>query len=174
MATKDEITTGIQEVEERLDSLLPGIVDHLDQPLPEGTWTIHDAVCHMAADANCLPRWQRQVEAAINGTSARPVGFNLDEYNQQNIDARKGKAVDEVVQEIRDGLHSDAAAVPGLDDALLAREVPNFRGRAAARIRPAELYDATPQPYAPGRHRERTQAGTKRLKGDRPRDDRAA
>ncbi len=128
MATKDEITTGIQEVEERLDSLLPGIVDHLDQPLPEGTWTIHDAVCHMAADANCLPRWQRQVEAAINGTSARPVGFNLDEYNQQNIDARKGKAVDEVVQEIRDGLHSDAAAVPGLDDALLAREVPNFRG----------------------------------------------
>ena len=128
MATKDEITAGIQEVEDRLDSLLPGIVEHLDQPLPEGTWSVHDALCHMAADANSLPRWQRQVEAAINGTSARPVGFNLDEYNQQNIDARKGKAVDEVVQEIRDGLHSDAAAVPGLDDALLAQEVPNFRG----------------------------------------------
>jgi hypothetical protein len=82
----------------------------------------------MAADAHSLPRWQRQIDAAINGTTARPAGFNLDEYNQQGIDARKGKPIDDVVQEIRDGLHGDSAAVPGLDDALLAREVPNFRG----------------------------------------------
>ncbi len=131
MATKDELKTGIREVEERLDSLLPGIIENLDQPLPEGTWTVHDALCHMAADASCLPRWQRQVDAAINGTSARPPGFNLDEYNQQNIEARKDKPVEEVVQEIRDGLHGDAAAIPGLDDAFLAREVPNFRGELA-------------------------------------------
>lgn len=128
MATKNELTSGIREVEARLDGLLPGAMENLDQPLPEGTWTVHDALCHMAADASCLPRWQRQVDAAINGTSARPPGFNLDEYNQENIEARKGKPVDEVVQEIRDGLHGDAAAIPGLDDALLAREVANFRG----------------------------------------------
>jgi hypothetical protein len=128
VATKEEITAGIRAVEERLDSLLPGIVDNLEQALPEGTWTVHDALCHMAADAHSLPRWHRQIDAAINGTSARPPGFNLDDYNQQGIDARKGKSIDEVVAEIRDGLHSDAAAVPGLDDALLAREVPNFRG----------------------------------------------
>jgi hypothetical protein len=68
------------------------------------------------------------VDTAISGTSARPAGFNLDEHNQQGIDARKDKPIDDVVQEIRDGLHSDAAIVVGLDDALLAREVPNFRG----------------------------------------------
>jgi hypothetical protein len=128
VATKEEITAGIREVEERLNRLLPGILENLDQPLPEGTWTVHDAICHMAADVPSLPRWQRQVDAAINGTSARPPGFNLDEYNQQGIDSRKGKPVDDVVQEIRDGLHSDADAVPSLDDTLLAREIPNFRG----------------------------------------------
>ncbi|HEU0073649.1 MAG TPA: hypothetical protein VFS30_06525 [Dehalococcoidia bacterium] len=128
VATKEEITAGIREVEERLNRLLPGIVENLDQLLPEGSWTVHDALCHMAADAHSLPRWQRQIDAATNGTSARPPGFNLDAHNQQGIDARKGKPVDEVVQEIRDGLHGDAAALPGLDDALLAREVPNFRG----------------------------------------------
>jgi hypothetical protein len=124
VATRDEITAGIRDVEERLNRLLPGIVANLDQPLPEGVWTVHDALCHMAADVPSLPRWQRMVD----GNTNRPPGFNLDEHNQQGIDARKGKPIDEVVQEIRDGLHSDAAAVPGLDDALLAREVPNFRG----------------------------------------------
>ncbi len=131
MATKDEITEGIQEVEQRLERLLPGITANLEQPLPEGSWTIHDALCHMAADAHSVPRWQRQVDAAISGTSARPAGFNLDDYNQQNIDTRKTKSIDEVVQEIRDGLKTDAAAVGGLDDTLLAREVPNFRGELA-------------------------------------------
>jgi hypothetical protein len=138
VATKDEITAGIREVEERLDSLLSGILQNLERPLPEGSWTVHDALCHIAADVPSLPRWQNQVDAAIKGTSARPPGFNLDEHNQQGIDARKGKPVDKVVQEIRDGLHSDAAAVPGLDDALLAREMPNFRGElqpASERLR---------------------------------------
>jgi hypothetical protein len=128
MATRDEITAGIRDVEERLKRLLPDIDENLDQPLPEGTWTVHDALCHMAADVPSLPRWQRQIDAAISGASARPPGFNLDEYNQQGIDARKGKPLGDVVQEILDGLHSDAAGVPGLDDALLSREVPNFRG----------------------------------------------
>ena len=128
MATKAEITAGIQDVEARLERLLPGIVANLEQPLPEGNWTVHDALCHMAADAHSVPRWQRMVDAAINGKSTRPPGFNLDDHNQQGIDARKSKPIEEVVQEIRDGLHSDAAIVVGLDDALLTREVPNFRG----------------------------------------------
>jgi len=128
VATKEEITAGINGVEARLERLLPGIVANLDKPLPEGSWTVHDALCHMAADAHSVPRWRRMVDAAISGTSARPAGFNLDEYNQQGIDSRKGKPIDEVVQEIRDGLHSDAAIVAGLDSALLAQEMPNFRG----------------------------------------------
>ena len=128
MASKEEITAGIRDVEERLNRLLPEIVENLDRPLPEGTWTVHDAICHMAADVPSLPRWQRQVDAALSGTSARPAGFNLDEHNQQGIDSRKDRPLDEVIQEIVDGLHSDAGAVPDLDDAVMAREIPNFRG----------------------------------------------
>jgi hypothetical protein len=128
LATKEEITAGIQDVETRLERLLPGIVANLDQPLPQGSWTVHDALCHMAADAHSVPRWQRMVNDAITGVSSRAPGFNLDDHNQQGIDSRKEKPIDEVAEEIRDGLHSDAAIVVGLDDALLAREVPNFRG----------------------------------------------
>jgi hypothetical protein len=128
VATKEEITAGIRDVEARLERLLPGILANLDQPLPEGSWTVHDALCHMAADAHSVPRWERMVNDAVTGVSSRPPGFNLDEHNQQGIDTRKRKPLDEVVQEIRDGLHSDTEIVAGLDEALLVREVRNFRG----------------------------------------------
>jgi hypothetical protein len=128
VATKEEITAGIRDVEARLERLLPAIVTNLDQPLPEGSWTVHDALCHMAADAHSVPRWQRMVNDTISGVSSRPPGWSLDDHNQQGIDERKGKPLDEVVQEIRDGLHSDTEIVAGLEDSLLTREVKNFRG----------------------------------------------
>ena len=132
MATKSEIRDGINGVEERLQRLLPGIRAHLESPLPEGTWSIHDALCHMAADANAVPRWLARFEALDAGRPTRAPGFNIDDYNQQNIDARKTKTVDEVVTEITDGLHADAAAVASMDDGLLERQVPNFRGEMTA------------------------------------------
>lgn len=138
MATKQEITAGIREVEQRLEGLLPAIEANLEKPLLEGSWTVHDALCHIAADAHSIPRWQRQVEAAIKGTSARPPGFDLDEHNQRGIDERKHKALNEIVQEIKEGLDKDAAAVADLDEGILAREIPNFRGElqpASERLR---------------------------------------
>lgn len=128
MATKDEIIEGMQGVEARLDELLPRAVAQLDRSLPEGSWSVHDALCHMAADANAFPRWQARLVAIETGTSTRAPGFNLDDYNQQNIDARKGKPVDEVVAEIKGGLTADSEAVRAVDDAVLQKEVPNFRG----------------------------------------------
>ncbi len=132
MATKSEITDGISGVEERLQRLLPGIRAHLESPLPEGTWSVHDALCHLAADANAVPRWLARFEALDSGRPTRAPGFSIDDYNQQNIDARRGKPVDEVVTEITNGLHADAAAVATVDETLLQRQVPNFRGEMTA------------------------------------------
>jgi hypothetical protein len=128
VAIRSEITEGIHEVEQRFERLLPGIKSNLSKPLPEGSWTVHDALCHVAADSNAFLRWQRLVDAHAAGNSARPPGFNLDEHNQEGIDARKGKAVDDVVAEIRDALRADASAVEATDDAVLQRDLPNFRG----------------------------------------------
>jgi hypothetical protein len=128
VASKQEIIAGMEDVKTRLQRLLPGIVASLDKPLPEGTWSVHDALCHMAADANAVPRWLARIDAAERGVSSRPPGFNIDDYNQENIDARKDRPVDAIVQEIRVGLKADTAAVVGLDDALLSKQIPNGRG----------------------------------------------
>jgi Mycothiol maleylpyruvate isomerase N-terminal domain len=129
MATKDEIIDGMRGVEERLERLLPRAKTQLDRPLTEGTWSVHDALCHMAADANAYPRWASRLAAIESGTQTpRPPGFNLDALNQQNIDARKHKPLDEVVAEIKGGLAADTDAVRAVDDGILTKEIPNFRG----------------------------------------------
>ena len=139
MASKDEILTGIAEVEARLDRMLPGILENLNRPLLEGEWSVHDALCHMADDVPATPRWIRTVEAAINNTP-RPAAPNLGDINQQGVDARKGKPIEEVVQEIRDGLHGDAAEIPGLDEALLAHEIPTRSGELQAASERLKFY----------------------------------
>ena len=54
MATKEEIVAGIGEVRQRLRRLEPQIVANLDKPLLTGTWTVRDALCHIAADTNAV------------------------------------------------------------------------------------------------------------------------
>ena len=102
MATKDEIVAGIKEQQERLERLLPRIRQNLDKPLLTGTWTVHDAVCHIAGDVDVRESFRQRVEKALRGdeTPITSPGFNIDVYNQEQIDLRKHKPLDEVVAEI--------------------------------------------------------------------------
>ncbi|HLF78574.1 MAG TPA: maleylpyruvate isomerase N-terminal domain-containing protein [Dehalococcoidia bacterium] len=128
MATKQEIYEGVRGVEERLERLLPGIAANLERPLPTGTWTIHDALCHIAADGNAVPRFVQRMERIDRGEPGRPPGFNVDEHNEQQIALRKGRTVDEVVTEIKGGFAADLAAVESIPDATLERQIPGFGG----------------------------------------------
>jgi hypothetical protein len=68
------------------------------------------------------------MQSLAAGESGRLPGFNIDDYNQQQIDRRKGRSVQEVVQEIRDGLRADSEAIDTLEDDLLKLQVPSPRG----------------------------------------------
>jgi hypothetical protein len=129
VATREELQANIQGVIERLESLLPDIAANLEKPLTEGTWTVNDAICHIAADTqDAVPRWRARMQSLAAGESGRLPGFNIDDYNQQQIDRRKGRSVQEVVQEIRDGLRADSEAIDTLEDDLLKLQVPSPRG----------------------------------------------
>src|SRR4051794_16387737 len=105
MATRQEIIAELQRVNQRIDGLTPAILAHLDAPLPEGTWTVHDAVCHLAADGNAVPRFLNRVERIDKGLPLRPEGWTpamMDVENEDNIARRKGLPVTDVLKEIRD------------------------------------------------------------------------
>ena len=128
MATKQEIYEGVRCVEERLERLLPGIGENLERPLLTGTWTIHDALCHLAADTNAVPRFLQRLERIDRGEAGRPAGFNFDEHNEQQIALRKSKPIDDVVGEIRKGFADDVRGVEFIPDVTLERQIPGFCG----------------------------------------------
>lgn len=128
MATKEEIIEALSKVEERIQRLRPRIEAGLERPLPSGTWTVHDAICHLAADANGVPGFLQRMERIAAGQPRRPQGFDIDAYNQRNIDERKHKPVAEVFAEISAGLAADRERIAALDEAVLQRQLPNVRG----------------------------------------------
>jgi hypothetical protein len=128
LATKQEIYDGVRGVEERLDQLLPVIVANLQRPLLTGTWTVHDALCHIAGDGHAVSRFLQRLERIDRSEPGRPPGFNVDEQNESRIALRKDKAVDDVVAEIRAGLAADTRALASIPDSTLDRMIPGPGG----------------------------------------------
>ena len=131
MATREEIITELRRVNERLDALTPAILARPETPLPEGTWTVHDAVCHLAADGNAVPRFLRRIEVIDQGLPLRPPGWTpalMDAENEEHIAKRKSLPITDVLKEVREAMDADIERVKGLDEALWSREIPNFRG----------------------------------------------
>ena len=131
MATREEIIAELQRVNARIEGLTPQILARPEAPLPEGTWTVHDAVCHLAADGNAVPRFLNRIARIDQGLSPRPEGWTpamMDAENEVNLAKRKGLPITDVLKEIRDAMDADIERVKGLDEALWSREMPNFRG----------------------------------------------
>ena len=127
MDTKEEIAAGLRAVQERFDRLAPLIGAKLSTPLPSGSWTVHDALCHVAADSDAVSAWRERVEALSSGAPGRSPGFNIDTFNQERIDQRKGLPAETVIDEVRQHFRADLEAIAKLDDELLAREI-DYRG----------------------------------------------
>jgi len=124
--TKDEIAAGLRQVSERLERLGPRILANLDRPLPTGTWTVHDALCHIAADSHAVEIWRQRVE-----TGRRPGGdLSGDEYNEQQVSRRRPLPPEDVLAEIRAAFAADLQAIADMDAALLERPIP-YRGATA-------------------------------------------
>jgi len=131
MATREEVIAELQRVNARIEALTPQILARPDARLPEGTWTVHDAVCHLAADGNAVPRFLTRIERMDQGLPLRPEGWTpamMDAENEVNLAKRKGLPITDVLKEIRDAMDADIERVKGLDEALWSRELPNFRG----------------------------------------------
>ncbi|MDA0270844.1 MAG: maleylpyruvate isomerase N-terminal domain-containing protein [Chloroflexi bacterium] len=134
MGRKQDIVEAINTVDARLATLHDRILASGEAPLPEGTWRVRDALSHLAARANGVARIMARVEAAANPQAAQPAApRNVDEINAGQVEERTSKTVAELLEEIRTGHAAAIAAIAGIDDTVLAREIPlGFRPGEAA------------------------------------------
>lgn len=128
MPTKLEIIQNLRDVETRFESLLPRALEGLALPLPTGTWSVHDCLCHIAADTNAVAAWQERTAKLLAGQPLRPPGFDGNAFNEEQVALRRAKDVSAVIDEIRAGFATDLAALERLSDADLSQLVKNNRG----------------------------------------------
>lgn len=125
MTSREDFVAAVRGVDERIAAIRADIVANADKPLLEGTWRVRDALSHLAARANGVPRVLARVEAADDPSSGgAPAPRNIDEINAGQVEERADRSVEELLGEIRDGHTAALAAAAAIDDATLARSIP--------------------------------------------------
>jgi hypothetical protein len=133
MTKKADIVTGIEAVDARINQLTARFLTNGAARLTEGKWQVRQVLCHLAARANSLPVANAAVEriraAKLQGQAAPARGaFDIDDINQQQIDSRQDRSIQEIVDEIHSGHQAALQAVRDLDEQALEERLPAFTG----------------------------------------------
>ena len=123
MATRDEIVEALHASDVRIDELQARILDRPEQRLLEGEWRVRDALSHLAARANPVPRVLQRIERLDGGGPEAPR-IAIDEINHGQVQERQGSSAADLLAEIKAGHASAVEGLPGIDDGTLARELP--------------------------------------------------
>ena len=125
MTGREDFVAAVRGVDARIAAIRTDILANADKPLLEGTWRVRDALSHLAARANGVPRVLARVEAADNpSSSSAPAPRTIDEINAGQVEERADRSVEQLLDEIRDGHAAALAAAAAIDDATLARSIP--------------------------------------------------
>jgi len=120
MGTRNQIITAIRDTDRRLTRLTSSILSTPECPLRQGSWTVRDALCHVAARANGVSLARTYADPQPESTAAPPV-FEIDAINRRQIAERQGSSVPNLLEEIAEGHRAALAQLAQLDDAQLAR-----------------------------------------------------
>jgi len=123
MTTRDDIISAIREVDARLAALRDRIVEAGEQPLAEGTWRVRDALSHLAARGNGVDRVLLRLRAWEAGQPITPAA-TIDDINAGQVEERLDATVPELLDEIRAGHAAAIEALGRVDEATLAKEMP--------------------------------------------------
>lgn len=124
--TKDDFIEAVRQVDERIASLRDQILANPEKPLLEGEWRVRDALSHLAARANGVGRVLARVQAQDNPGSGSqpPAPLNIDEINAGQVEERRDRSVEDLLDEIQSGHAAAIEAIQQVDDATLGRSIP--------------------------------------------------
>lgn len=122
--TRDEIIEAFEAVEARLGTIVPLARARPQSPLLSGEWRVRDALSHVAARGNPIPRvLTRLNEATESSGDPRPVR-DIHEINAEQVRTRAGQDVDELIEELQSGHREALRSLAEMDDEVLERRLP--------------------------------------------------
>ncbi len=128
MASRQALEQAFQAADRRLDRLAPLMASYESDRLLDdgGKWTIRDCLCHVAASAKVSAAGQRALDRLAGNVPPPPApgGPSVDERNQQQIEARAGKSVAELVAETKQAHAAAWEEIRAMTDAMLDTQVP--------------------------------------------------
>ena len=121
--TRDEIIEAIQAADARLEALTPRIRAAGDAPLASGEWRVRDAMSHVAARGNPIPRTLARLNQATDASGNPQPVRDIHEINAEQVNERADADVDDLIRETREGHRQALADLEGLDDDVLERRL---------------------------------------------------
>jgi hypothetical protein len=122
--TRDEIVDAFHAVEARLEELVPLARARPETPLLSGEWRVRDALSHVAARGNPIPRvLTRLNEATDSSGNPRPVR-DIHEINAEQVQTRAGQDVDALIEELQAGHREALRSLDEMQDDILERRIP--------------------------------------------------
>jgi uncharacterized protein (TIGR03083 family) len=128
VASKRDIIDAYQQSTRRLERITTGRSEEdLKKTTYEG-WTAKHLICHMASTSGSAAFFIAMAQSG-GGMGA---GFDVDRWNAEQVAARRDKALEEILAELRAGHEASIKAVEAAPDDLLLKQVPNFEGSMSA------------------------------------------
>jgi hypothetical protein len=106
----------------KLQALVAGLDEAHAHKIVYGNWRVQDILAHIASGERASLSYVKMV-AANRQMPAAPDAppFDLDRWNQAQVEKRRSKALAEIIAELNDNRQATVAFVAGLDSDMLER-----------------------------------------------------
>jgi hypothetical protein len=106
---------------------------------PGGIWQARDYIAHLASIDPLITNWFRVVQGGEGGGGYRGRAFSIDEWNEEQILARRERSMDELLEEAAHNRSDLNAALAAFTEPQLDGEI-HFGGDAKRAPRDVPLY----------------------------------
>lgn len=122
--TKEELTQAIRDFIARAEAMAGRLTEaDWEKTTYEQGWSVKQVFCHLASAGGAVPFLLNLATSPQPSGGGSGGGFDIDSWNAQQVAARQGKTVAELLAEIRSGHESSIQALQGASEELLAKEV---------------------------------------------------
>ncbi len=121
--TRDEIAEAIRAADDRLKTLAPSIIAAADTPLSSGDWRVRDALSHVAARGNPIPRTLARLNEATDPSGNPNPIRDIHEINAEQVRDRSHASAEDLIRETIEGHREALSGLDELDDDVLERRL---------------------------------------------------